>query len=381
MNITSSGSINNNNNNNIMNNMNGNGNGNGNNNTNNYIADLENKLENSYAIQKELKEKLKSYESLVNQKTVENKELESKCVSFKRSINTLQDTVSTYENHQTKLLNTNYNLSSQLNSGKKGKSLTTRSYSGFRTIMHDIKKMTVTELQDEVAELRQEVESMNKKNWDLKLEVDRYQSANESNRRTIMLLMKRINGEKTPNNNENNNNKKDEENGTTLVEGTGGGDEKRNNTFNKEPGNVRNSNSSVNSKHESNTTLLNSETYDDEYSKSTNKLPVLSEAEDEVILQKPRMNGENGNVSNVSPYLINKSNSSSSSTAVNLPIHAMPNHEGFIHKEPETHSLSPASSSSDFSMIKVNDEVCIRESTISTDSLKYSSGDLNYSGY
>eukprot|EP00833_Pecoramyces_ruminatium_P003645 jgi/Orpsp1_1/1177677/evm.model.c7180000062391.1 len=326
-----------------------------------YIAELEKKLEKSYSVQNELKEKLKSSEALISKKAIENKELEGKCLSYKKSLNTLQNTVSTYENHQTKLLNTNYNLSSQLQNGKKGKSITTRSYSGFRTIMHDIKKMTVTELQDEVVELRQEVESMNKKNWDLKLEVDRYQSANESNRRTIMLLMKRINGDK----------KKEEDTSTTLVEG----DDSHNSSFGKEPSSARNSNSSMNSKHESNTTLLNSESYDDDYSKSTiNKLPVLNETDDEVIIHEE---SDEDATANVSPYLINKSNSSSSSTAVNLPIHAISSHEGYLNKDNETRSISEASSSSDFSMIKVNDEVCIRESTISTDSMKYT----NYHNY
>jgi len=325
------------------------------NSSSNYIAELEKKLEKSYSIQKELKEKLKKSETLMNKKLLENKELEGRCLSYKKSLTTLQDTVSTYENHQTKLLNTNYNLSSQLNNGKKGKFINTRSYSGFRTIMNDIKKMTVTELQDEVVELRQEVESMNKKNWDLKLEVDRYQSANESNRRTIMVLMKRINDER-------NNDKKEED---TMVEG------ERSTTFTKDTSNIRNSSSSMNSRHESNATLLNSEAFDDEYSSKTsiNKLPVLSEVDNEILIHE---GSEEEETANVSPFLVNKSNSSSSSTAVNLPIHALPNDDGFKDTT-ETHSLSQPSSSSDFSMIKVNDEVCIRESTISTDSIKYSS--------
>jgi chromosome segregation ATPase len=325
------------------------------NSSSNYIAELEKKLEKSYSIQKELKEKLKKSETLMNKKLLENKELEGRCLSYKKSLTTLQDTVSTYENHQTKLLNTNYSLSSQLNNGKKGKFINTRSYSGFRTIMNDIKKMTVTELQDEVVELRQEVESMNKKNWDLKLEVDRYQSANESNRRTIMVLMKRINDER-------NNDKKEED---TMVEG------ERSTTFTKDTSNIRNSSSSMNSRHESNATLLNSEAFDDEYSSKTsiNKLPVLSEVDNEILIHE---GSEEEETANVSPFLVNKSNSSSSSTAVNLPIHALPNDDGFKDTT-ETHSLSQPSSSSDFSMIKVNDEVCIRESTISTDSIKYSS--------
>ncbi|ORX43664.1 hypothetical protein BCR36DRAFT_335841 [Piromyces finnis] len=340
-----------------------------NSNVNNYTKELEKKLEISYAAQKELKEKLKATEAAINKKSLENKELEGRCLSFKKSISTLQDTVNTYENHQIKLLNTNYNLSSQLNNnGKKGKTLNTRSYSGFRTIMQDIKKMTVTELQDEVVELRQEVESINKKNWDLKLEVDRYQSANESNRRTIMLLMKRINGEKG------NTSKKDDGNTSPIV----GVDESRSSSFSKDQANLRNSNSSLNSKHESNTTLLNSETFDEDYSKSSSKLPVLSEVNNETLLKGERIDDED--TTNVSPYLINKSNSSSSSTAVNLPIHAMPNHEGFIAKDSEARSLSQESSSSDFSMIKVNDEVCIRESSLSTESMKYSQ-DINYNDY
>ncbi|KAL6624960.1 hypothetical protein U3516DRAFT_624263 [Neocallimastix sp. 'constans'] len=334
-----------------------------NNNNNSYIVELEKKLEKSYAIQNELKEKLKNSETIIKKQSLENKELEGKCISIKKSLNTLQDTVSTYENHQTKLMNTNYNLSSQLNNGKKGKSsINSRSYSGFRTIMNDIKKMTVTELQDEVVDLRQEIENINKKNWDLKLEVDRYQSANESNRRTIMLLMKRINGEKG-----NVNGKKDEDASTTLVDVEG--DDRRSSTFNnKDPSGIRNSNSSMNSRHESNTTLLNSESYDEDYHKSSlSKLPALSEADDEILIHEA--SSDEDDTANVSPFLINKSNSTTSSTAVNLSIHAMVNQDEY--KVNKTHSISEASSTSDFSMIKVNDEVCIRESTISTDSLKY----------
>jgi hypothetical protein len=390
--------------------------------SNSYILELENKLEQSFVIQKELKEKLQNSEAIINMKSKENKELENQCNSYKKSLSNLQDTVNTYENHQTKLLNTNYNLSSQLN-GKKGKSVTTRSYSGFR-IMHDIKKMSVNELQDEVVELRQEIENMNKRNWDLKLEVDRYQSANESNRRTIMLLMKRINGEKSSSNsngsnssgsgNENDNenshenqsdhDSSDNENETSNTSGGSLNNNINNNTMNthgknnnnkqveeeeeenpstiegnedhtsftKEHDDIRNSNSSMNSRHESNTTLLNSEVYEEEYpNKPLNRLPVLSEVENEVMMLSDEDN------SNLSSFLMNKPNSSSSSTAVNIPIHAMPNHEGFIAKEGDSHSLSQVSSSSDFSMIKVNDEVCIRESTLSTDSIKYS----NYNDY
>ncbi|OUM67246.1 hypothetical protein PIROE2DRAFT_67045 [Piromyces sp. E2] len=176
-----------------------------------------------------------------------------------------------------------------------------------------------------------------------------------------MLLMKRINGEK--------NNNKNEEGNDNSLEAEGGS----RSSFSKEQGNIRNSNSTLNSKHESNTTLLNGETYDEDY-KSSNKLPALSEADDEVLIK------DDEETANVSPYLINKSNSSSSSTAINLPIHAMPNHEGFIAKESEARTLSQESSSSDFSMIKVNDEVCIRESSLSAESLKYSQ-DLNYNDF
>jgi len=334
------------------------------NNNNSYIVELEKKLEKSYAVQNELKEKLKNSEAIINKQSLENKELEGKCISIKKSLNTLQDTVSTYENHQTKLMNTNYNLSSQLNNGKKGKSsINSQTYSGFRTIMNDVKKMTVTELQDEVVDLRQEIENVSKKNWDLKLEVDRYQSANDSNRRTIMLLMKRINGDKS-----NINGKKDEDASTTLVEVEGDDNRHSSNFTNKDPSSARNSNSSMNSRHESNTTLLNSESYDEDYSKSSlNKLPALSEADDEILIHEA--SSDEDDTANVSPYLINKSNSTTSSTAVNLSIHAMVNHDGY--KVNKTNSISEASSSSDFSMIKVNDEVCIRESSISTDSLKY----------
>jgi len=345
----------------VMKNHNNNDASNTNDERDNYIHELEKKLEMSYAVQKELKEKIKKSESLINKKSVENKELEGRCLSYKKSISTLQSTVNTYENHQTKLLNTNYNLSTQLQNGKKNKSVNTRSYSGFRTIMDDIKKMTVTELQDEVVELRQEIENINKKNWDLKLELDRYQSANESNRRTIMVLMKRINNEK------NNNGKKEEDTSTTLVEG----DDNHNSSFGKDSSSsARNSNSSMNSKPESNTTLLNSESYDDDYNKpSSSKLPALNETDDEVIIHEE---SDEDATANVSPFLINKSNSTSSSTAVNLPIHALATHNSYLCKDAETHSISEESSSSDFSMIKVNDEVCIRESTLSTDSLKYS---------
>lgn len=312
-------------------------------------------MERSYAAQKEISDKLKATEAIINKKKLENEVLEGKCLSYKKSINNFQSIVNTYESRNNKLLNTSYTLSSQLNNGKKNKNINTRSYSGFRTIIQDIKKMSVTELQDEVVELRQEIENVNKKNWDLKLEVDRYQSANENNRRTIMCLMKRINDEK-------NNAKKDEE-----ISSSAEVNDSHNSSYSKDKNNSRNSSSSsLSSKHESNATLLNSETYEEDYSKSSSKLPALSEVDDE-------------ETANVSPYLINKSNSSSSSTAINLPIHAMPNHEGFIAKESEARSLSEESSSSDFSMIKVNDEVCIRES-LSNESLKYSQ-DINYNGY
>jgi hypothetical protein len=320
-----------------------------------YTMELEKKLERSYAAQKEISDKLKATEAIINKKKLENEVLEGKCLSYKKSINNFQSIVNTYESRNNKLLNTSYTLSSQLNNGKKNKNINTRSYSGFRTIIQDIKKMSVTELQDEVVELRQEIENVNKKNWDLKLEVDRYQSANENNRRTIMCLMKRINDEK-------NNAKKDEE-----ISSSAEVNDSHNSSYSKDKNNSRNSSSSsLSSKHESNATLLNSETYEEDYSKSSSKLPALSEVDDE-------------ETANVSPYLINKSNSSSSSTAINLPIHAMPNHEGFIAKESEARSLSEESSSSDFSMIKVNDEVCIRES-LSNESLKYSQ-DINYNGY
>ncbi|ORX83633.1 hypothetical protein BCR32DRAFT_243245 [Anaeromyces robustus] len=282
--------------------------------SNSYILELENKLEQSFVIQKELKEKLQNSEAIINMKSKENKELENQCNSYKKSLSNLQDTVNTYENHQTKLLNTNYNLSSQLN-GKKGKSVTTRSYSGFR-IMHDIKKMSVNELQDEVVELRQEIENMNKRNWDLKLEQV----------------------------------EEEEEENPSTIEGN-----EDHTSFTKEHDDIRNSNSSMNSRHESNTTLLNSEVYEEEYpNKPLNRLPVLSEVENEVMMLSDEDN------SNLSSFLMNKPNSSSSSTAVNIPIHAMPNHEGFIAKEGDSHSLSQVSSSSDFSMIKVNDEKYIK---------------------
>jgi len=178
-----------------------------------------------------------------------------------------------------------------------------------------------------------------------------------------MLLMKRINGDKS-----NINGKKDEDASTTLVEVEGDDNRHSSNFTNKDPSSARNSNSSMNSRHESNSTLLNSESYDEDYSKSSlNKLPALSEADDEILIHEA--SSDEDDTANVSPYLINKSNSTTSSTAVNLSIHAMVNHDGY--KVNKTNSISEASSSSDFSMIKVNDEVCIRESSISTDSLKY----------
>jgi len=330
-----------------------------------YIMNLEKKLENSYAVQEELKEKLKNSELLVNQKDRENKELEEKCKSFKQSINSLQDTVSTYENHQTKLLNTNYNLSSQLNSGKKTR---TRSYSGFRTMMQDIKNMTVTELQDEVVELRQEIDNLNKRNWDLNLEVDRYQSANESNRRTIMVLMKRLN-------NGNNNGKMKDEG--SVNNSIGEISDKSGSSFLKDQGKgrsyLRNSSasSSKSSQHENSITVLNSGIHKENFHKTSAAAMSSGAKNDELSY----IEEETANIS--TSFMLNKSNSTSSSTIINLSIYSMQKHNSNTPNEkPQNVPNSPASSTSDFSMVKVNDEVCIRESTISTDSMKYN--ELNY---
>jgi len=331
-----------------------------------YIMNLEKKLEKSYAVQEELKEKLKNSELLMNQKDKENKELEEKCNSFKQSIDSLQDTVSTYENHQTKLLNTNYNLSSQLNNGKKTKP---RSYSGFRTIMQDIKNMTVTELQDEVVELRQEIDNLNKKNWDLNLEVDRYQSANESNRRTIMVLMKRLNS--------GNNNGKMKDEGS-MNNSIGEISDKSGTSFLKEQGKgrsyLRNSSASSakSSQHENSITVLNSGIHKENFRKTSAPMSSGSGVKNDELSY---IEEETANIS--TSFMLNKSNSTSSSTIINLSVYSMQKHNSNTPNEKlqNVHN-SPASSSSDFSMIKVNDEVCIRESTISTDSMKYN--EMNY---